>query len=247
VEGHIRIRLSEEELAAACLLAGPGRHALLDDADGRAALAGLERLGALSEGRLTGAAAEIVPAVVAPRVRVAIDCLTREGEVSYRVWAGEAGGVLGRVLDTGAYDLTRLPPLELPAVLTTAISLRPRPEVSPATPIALAAGLLETLVELVDGGRREEAAGELARAGLGGDPGERLLALVAGRRISWHAASTWTEADGAVAGEALSGMDGGDGGGLWLVEPDGAGTLTLTPTSAEAVAERLYCLLLRPP
>lgn len=233
-----RVRLTDAELALACTLASDPESELLTSEEAQPVVDGLERAGIIAGDRLVPSVAELVGLVASPKLRVILETFVAGEVVVLSAWADERRGALGNPAGPGLIELTPIEPLMLPWAVARAAGLGPRPVPAVTEPVTVTAGALdEATVALLDDG--PEAAAAALAAGAEIDEAERaaLVAMLAGRRMSWRASSIWIDAQESRRTRTLTVIDGGDGG-LWRSvrsEDSSEPVITLEPAGADTL------------
>jgi hypothetical protein len=232
------LRLSDEELGVAVMVLAAPEHPSLAEPGSRAVLAALEEDGIVRDGRIDGFPARLLAVVAAPKLRVTVETFVGSEPRVEQAWATEREGVLGAVAGDGRIELTPVEPTLIPWAVARAVGLGPR-ERPEGGPIAVPAEALGSAAERLATGDREAA--EAAVSALDGADAERLVRLLAERRLSWRATSAWTDAGGERRLESVAVLDAGVEG-LWLTRHDDD-TAHLEPVPPSVVWARIEALM----
>jgi hypothetical protein len=236
------VLLSDEELGAAVMLLAAPEHPALAEPASLAAVESLESAGIVRDGRVSGYPARLLAIVAAPKLRVTIEKFVAGAPVVEQAWATEREGVLGEVTRDGRIELTPVEPSLLPWAIARSVGLGPRAMVH-SEPIVVGAEALGAAADAVASG--DEAGARAALDGCEPHVVATLPKLLAERRLSWTATSTWTGSDGEQRLTSVAVVDGGVEG-LWLSRHEGEPPDTLIhlePVKPSVVWDRIVDLM----
>ena len=248
--GRRLVRLTAAELAAVSALLGgasqaqAAREAGLDVAE-------LSRAGIVVEGSLHPAVAQVVAVVTAPQLVLTLETWAEGAVVVHRAWATAELAVVGRSVAEDVVEYTATDLVSVPFFLAALVGLGRRPVAGPTGPFTVSSAALDAASSMVEEGDRRAATERLVADGVPADGADTLAEVLARRRLSWRAVSTWASPTGEVTSRGVTVIDAGPAG-LWRVDvthaEPGAGTgppdtLVLSALAPSQAWEELTALI----
>ncbi|MGI8938873.1 MAG: ESX secretion-associated protein EspG [Iamia sp.] len=241
-------RVDDLELLALAALEGPppppelGPTVELDQA--RAAL---DEAGLIVDHAPAPTVAHILQIIDAPYLEIVIETFVVSEVRAHDIAVRPEGAVLRRLTPDGQVEMHAIDLRDLVPRLCRWLGVGPRPDPDCDHPIVVPVDVLPAVASTeseIDG---TDGVAALEAAGLDHDDAETAVLVVLERRVSWRATAVWAAGPDTAGSRDLTVIDGGRMG-WWFADPDpDAGTVTLLPTSAAAVARRLGDLIAQPP
>lgn len=214
------VTLSHRELAAATVVAGNGGGDQLR-ADLRPDMAALEEAGAVVDGSLVPAVAEIVGVVSRPQLRVTLETFVAATVVLHAAWATPDVAVVGRSVADDSLEYSVTDPVSLPFALAALVGLGRRPTAGGGT-LTASVESLDAAAAPAENGELDEARDRLAHHGVPTPTAGVLAGVLSARRLTWRASGVWMDEAGAVHTASVTVVDAGEAG-LWRCEVEGGG------------------------
>ncbi|HEX2064094.1 MAG TPA: hypothetical protein VHE80_06700, partial [Acidimicrobiales bacterium] len=212
------VRLTRAELAAATALAGAGRPGAGPDQP--ADLEELVRAGIVVGGSLHPAVAQVVAVVSGAQLLLTLETWAAGTVVVHRAWATPELAVVGRSVAADVVEYTATDLVSVPFFLAALVGLGRRPVSGPSGPLRASPAALDAAGALVDEGDTGRAREALVADGVPTDQAATLVDVLARRRVSWRAVSTWAGPAGEVGSRSVTVVDAAESG-LWLCRPGG--------------------------
>ncbi len=212
------VRLTRAELAAATALAGAGRPGTGPDEP--ADLEDLVRAGIVVGASLHPAVAQVVAVVSGAQLLLTLETWAAGTVVVHRAWATPELAVVGRSVADDVVEYTATDLVSVPFFLAALVGLGRRPAPGAADAITVSPAALDQAGAMAEEGDRTGARDRLVADGVPADQADTLVEVLARRRVSWRAVSTWADPTGEVRSRSVTVVDAAESG-LWLCRPGG--------------------------